>query len=81
MRALPSGSRSANIGGASLYFALNYPQARVLAFEPAPQSYELLVRNTQGLKRLEAFNSDWPTRIGGAGRCRGFGRPSRPATL
>jgi FkbM family methyltransferase len=46
----------ANVGAAALYFALNYPQARVLAFEPAPLSYDLLVRNTRGLGRVEAFN-------------------------
>jgi FkbM family methyltransferase len=46
----------ANVGAASLYFALNYPHARVLAFEPEPQSYALLARNTQGLPRVEAYN-------------------------
>jgi FkbM family methyltransferase len=46
----------ANVGAASLYFALNYPHARVLAYEPAPLSYALLARNTQGLPRVEAFN-------------------------
>ena len=46
----------ANVGAAALYFALNYPHARVLAYEPAPSSYALLVRNTRGLPRVEAFN-------------------------
>jgi FkbM family methyltransferase len=46
----------ANVGAATLYFALHYPEARLLAFEPAPASYDLLVCNTRGLKNVEAFN-------------------------
>ena len=45
----------ANIGAATLYFAANYPQARILAFEPDPQSYELLWRNVQGMQRISIF--------------------------
>ncbi|HTM54739.1 MAG TPA: FkbM family methyltransferase [Pirellulales bacterium] len=45
----------ANIGAATLYFAANYPQSRILAFEPDPQSYELLCRNVQGMPRISVF--------------------------
>jgi len=45
----------ANVGAATLYFALNYPHARILAYEPAPLSYALLVQNIQGLPRVETF--------------------------
>jgi FkbM family methyltransferase len=46
----------ANVGAATLYFAVNYPGARVLAYEPAPLSYALLARNIRGLPGVEAFN-------------------------
>jgi FkbM family methyltransferase len=46
----------ANVGAATVYFALHYPQARLLAFEPAPASYGLLVRNTRGLVNVETLN-------------------------
>jgi FkbM family methyltransferase len=35
----------ANIGAASLYFAQRYPQARIIAVEPDPSNYDLLVKN------------------------------------
>lgn len=46
----------ANIGASTLYFAGNYQQARILAFEPFLESYELLVRNVQGLSQISTFN-------------------------
>jgi FkbM family methyltransferase len=36
----------ANIGAASIYFAGLYPDARVHAFEPGPESFALLAENT-----------------------------------
>jgi FkbM family methyltransferase len=36
----------ANIGVSSVYFALKYPHARVVAIEPEAQNFELLVSNT-----------------------------------
>lgn len=44
----------ANIGAASVYFAGLYPQARMLAFEPAPDCFALLLQNTAGLTGIEA---------------------------
>jgi FkbM family methyltransferase len=46
----------AYVGAAALYFALNYPHARILAYEPAPLSYALLRRNTHGLSQVDVFN-------------------------
>lgn len=46
----------ANVGASTLYFAGQYPEARILAFEPFTESYELLARNVQGLSRISTFN-------------------------
>ena len=46
----------ANIGASTLYFAGIYQQARILAFEPFLESYELLVRNVEGIPRINTFN-------------------------
>ncbi len=46
----------ANIGASAVYFALNYPQARVFAFEPDPESYRVLQMNTADLPSVSAFN-------------------------
>jgi len=40
---------AANIGAGAVYFALKYPQARLVAIEPEPGNYELLVANTREL--------------------------------
>jgi FkbM family methyltransferase len=39
----------ANIGAASVCFALMYPEARVVAIEPETENYSLLCANVQGL--------------------------------
>lgn len=44
----------ANIGTASLYFAHRFPKAQVHAFEPMPQNFSLLERNTRGYPRIRA---------------------------
>jgi FkbM family methyltransferase len=51
---LPKSARTivdlgANIGLASVFFALRYPQARILAVEPDAENFALLVRNTAPL--------------------------------
>lgn len=38
----------ANIGLASVFFALRYPSARIFALEPDPKNFAALVRNTTG---------------------------------
>jgi FkbM family methyltransferase len=40
----------ANIGLASVYFALTYPEARIWAFEPLPENVALLERNTAAFR-------------------------------
>jgi FkbM family methyltransferase len=37
----------ANIGLASIYFANQYPNARILAIEPEKENFEILVKNTE----------------------------------
>jgi len=43
----------ANIGLATLWFKQRYPAARVIAVEPDAENFELLKRNTAGLKDVE----------------------------
>jgi FkbM family methyltransferase len=40
----------ANIGASSLYFASLYPEALIVALEPEENNFDLLVKNTEGLK-------------------------------
>jgi FkbM family methyltransferase len=52
----------ANVGYASVYFALRYPSARVLAVEPEPSNAALLRRNVAGLPRIEPIEAAaWPS--------------------
>jgi FkbM family methyltransferase len=39
----------ANIGASACWFALNFPQSHIVAFEPDPANFDLLRRNTEGL--------------------------------
>lgn len=39
----------ANIGASALYFSAHFPGAVVVAIEPEPRNYQLLVENTRGL--------------------------------
>jgi FkbM family methyltransferase len=43
----------ANIGLATLFFKHRYPDARVIAFEPEPEAFELLRRNVQDNRLTE----------------------------
>ncbi len=45
-----------NIGAASVYFALHYPEARVFTFEPDPECFAVLLNNTADLANARAFN-------------------------
>jgi FkbM family methyltransferase len=45
----------ANIGIASLSFALHYPDARFYGFEPVPSNHEVCALNFQNLRKAEAF--------------------------
>jgi FkbM family methyltransferase len=46
----------ANIGCASLLFGVLYPRTRIYAFEPARESYDLLVANTKVLPNVRPLN-------------------------
>lgn len=43
----------ANVGFSPLYFAQQFPQARIVALEPEPSNLELLRRNVAGLPAIE----------------------------
>lgn len=46
----------ANIGIAAVYFACAYPNARILAFEPAPYCFDVLAANVRSFSGIEIFN-------------------------
>jgi FkbM family methyltransferase len=53
----------AHIGLTTLFFASRYPEATIVAIEPHPANFALLVKNTEhftNVKRIEA--AIWPTR-------------------
>ena len=45
-----------HIGSAALFFAMRYPDAHVYSFEPVNDNFELLKKNTQGLRNVTAVN-------------------------
>jgi FkbM family methyltransferase len=47
----------ANIGVSSLYFAKNWPQARILAVEPSPDNYCILLHNVRRHQRIEPLQA------------------------
>jgi FkbM family methyltransferase len=44
----------ANIGAASVYFATRWPDARILALEPDPDTFKRLARNTEAFPAITA---------------------------
>lgn len=51
----------ANVGFSALYFARRYPQAKILAIEPDPGNYAMLVRNTQSVAAIRPIHAAvWP---------------------
>jgi FkbM family methyltransferase len=51
----------ANIGASAVYFALNFPKARIICFEPDLENFKLIQKNTYGLNvdlRQQAIGSD-----------------------
>jgi FkbM family methyltransferase len=46
----------ANVGAATVYFSLHYPEAKIFSFEPARAPYELLVANTRDLDNVCTYN-------------------------
>lgn len=47
----------ANIGLASVYFALRFPEARILALEPEEANFRLLRRNTEPYPNIEPIQA------------------------
>jgi FkbM family methyltransferase len=53
----------ANIGLASVYFANQFPNARILAIEPEKENFEILVKNTEPYPNIEPiFGALWGER-------------------
>jgi FkbM family methyltransferase len=46
----------ANVGAATVYFSVLYPEAKIFSFEPAKAPYELLVGNTRDLDNVCTYN-------------------------
>lgn len=46
----------ANIGLSAVYFAINYPKAEILAFEPDPYIYSFLEKNCKTFKNITLYN-------------------------
>jgi FkbM family methyltransferase len=44
-----------NIGVASMFLARRFPQAQIFAFEPVPENFDLLLKNTSGCQNVKAF--------------------------
>ena len=53
----------ANIGASAVWFAFEFPKAQIVAFEPDQANYDLLRRNTEGL-RVEAHHAAIGSRDG-----------------
>jgi FkbM family methyltransferase len=52
----------ANVGFATLFFALRFPAAHIVAIEPEPRNFALLQRNCQGLPNVTLINAAlWPS--------------------
>lgn len=47
----------ANLGAASVFFSLNYPEARVYSLEPQKFPFEILTRNTSFYPNAKVFNT------------------------
>ena len=46
----------ANIGAASLFFTERYPEAEIVALEPAPDTFRNFVRNVSGLSKIRPLH-------------------------
>lgn len=46
----------ANVGDVTMTFTINYPEARIFAFEPVEQNYRRLERAAARLEQVTAFN-------------------------
>ena len=52
----------ANVGFSSIYFAREYPKAKILAIEPDEGNFDLLIKNTEHYPNIQCFKGAlWPT--------------------
>ncbi|HWD94237.1 MAG TPA: FkbM family methyltransferase [Verrucomicrobiae bacterium] len=52
----------ANVGYASAFFALQFPQAKIIAIEPEPANFNLLKQNTSSFPNVSPIKAAlWPT--------------------
>ena len=42
----------ANVGATSMFFAINYPKAKIFSFEPTEMNFRWLQKNTEGFKNI-----------------------------
>lgn len=54
----------ANIGCASVYFSIRFPQAEILAIEPEKNNFSLLKRNTESYKNIHCLQAGIWNQIG-----------------
>ena len=47
----------ANIGSASIFFSLNYPESTIFSFEPVSETYEILKKNTKNFNNIFCYKS------------------------
>ena len=47
----------ANVGYSAVYFALKYPEARIIAVEPHPENFALLQKNIERFPNIEALQA------------------------
>ena len=53
----------ANIGAASIYFAVKYPEARIISLEPEKSNFNILVKNSKKYKNICCLNKAlWHTK-------------------
>jgi FkbM family methyltransferase len=45
----------ANVGATAIYFSMVYPKAQIKCYEPSPQNFEFLTRNTDSFALIEKF--------------------------
>lgn len=54
----------ANIGCSAVYFAENFPQARIYSIEPSTGNFELLRKNTESISRIKCLQAAlWPRTV------------------
>jgi FkbM family methyltransferase len=47
----------ANVGLASVYFANKYPEATIIAVEPEPSNFKMLIRNSESYRKIFPVNA------------------------